>query len=81
MKYRLYILISLATIIFVVNNIYSDETLIGTTSNNFLKILIPARPAAMGESYVAVSDDINSIFYNPAGTGKSMLAEISFTHT
>lgn len=65
---------------FLIGNVAADGTLIGTTSNNFMKIFVPAKPSAMGESYVALSDDINSIFYNPAGVGKSMQTEISFTH-
>lgn len=64
----------------IVLNVLADETLIGTTSNNFLKILVPAKPSAMGESYAALADDVNSIFHNPAGIGKSMLTEVSFTH-
>ncbi len=54
--------------------------MIGTTANNYLKILPPAKAAALGEAYVATGDDINSIFYNPAGLGKSMLGDVSFTH-
>jgi len=60
--------------------IYADSSAIGTTSNNFLKILIPAKPAAMGECYVALADDIDAIEYNPAGLAKSMSSEISLTH-
>ncbi len=33
----------------------------------FLKIGQGARPVAMGEAYMAVADDINAIFWNPAG--------------
>ncbi len=60
--------------------IFADATQIGTTANNFLKILPPAKPAALGEAYVATGDDVNSVFYNPAGLGKTMLSDISFTH-
>ena len=33
----------------------------------FLKIGQGARPVAMGDAYRAVADDINGIFWNPAG--------------
>ena len=33
----------------------------------FLKIGQGARPVAMGDAYMAVADDINAIFWNPAG--------------
>lgn len=39
----------------------------GTTSLQFLKIGTGARATGMGESFVAVSDDITSLQYNPAG--------------
>ncbi|CAN5634193.1 type IX secretion system outer membrane channel protein PorV [soil metagenome] len=39
----------------------------GTSSLQFLKIGNGARSTGMGESYVAVSDDISSLHWNPAG--------------
>ncbi|MBS1517577.1 MAG: PorV/PorQ family protein [Bacteroidetes bacterium] len=39
----------------------------GTTSLQFLKIGTSARATGMGESFVAVSDDITSLHYNPSG--------------
>ncbi len=39
----------------------------GTTGANFLKIGVGARPAAMGGAFIAVADDANAIFWNPAG--------------
>lgn len=39
----------------------------GTSGATFLKIPVGARPAAMGEAYSAIGDDVYSIFYNPAG--------------
>ncbi|MCB0726357.1 MAG: PorV/PorQ family protein [Ignavibacteriae bacterium] len=39
----------------------------GTTSLQFLKIGTSARATGMAESYVAVSDDITSLYWNPAG--------------
>lgn len=80
MKNLFFCFIIFLNIFININNISADGTLIGTTSNNFLKILAPAKPSAMGESYAALSDDVNSIFYNPAGIGRSMLTEVSFTH-
>jgi outer membrane protein OmpA-like peptidoglycan-associated protein len=39
----------------------------GTTSANFLKIGMGSRAAAMGDAFVAVSNDPSAIFWNPAG--------------
>jgi flagellar motor protein MotB len=60
--------------------VFADSAQIGTTANNFLKIMPPAKASSMGDAYIAVGDDIDSIYYNPAGMGKSMLHELSFTH-
>lgn len=66
---------------FLLNGIiFSDVGQIGTTGNNFLKILPAAKPAAMGEAYMVIGNDINAIRYNPAGLAKSMAYEVSFTH-
>ena len=39
----------------------------GTTAGSFLKILDGARPAALGDAFIAVADDNNGIYWNPAG--------------
>lgn len=39
----------------------------GKTIYNFLRVEQGARPVGMGGAFTAISDDINSIFYNPAG--------------
>ena len=39
----------------------------GTASLEFLKIGNGARAVGMAETFVAVSDDISSLFWNPAG--------------
>ncbi len=39
----------------------------GTTTANFLEIGVGSEANAMGEAYVAVADDVSSIYWNPAG--------------
>ncbi len=39
----------------------------GTTAANFLEIGIGSRATSMGDAYVAVANDVSSIFWNPAG--------------
>ena len=36
-----------------------------------------ARPIGLGGAYVAIADDINSLFYNPAGLGRLYRTEIT----
>jgi flagellar motor protein MotB len=66
--------------VIVVSQVFSDVSDIGTTANNFVKILAPAKPEAMGEAYIATGDDINCLYYNPAGMAKSIISQVSFTH-
>jgi len=64
---RKYITILLALIL-VVGIGYSREVQkVGTTSMQSLKISGSVRAIGMGDAYVAVADDIQSIFWNPAG--------------
>lgn len=39
----------------------------GESGAKFLLIPVGAKPAAMGESYVAVANDVNALYWNPAG--------------
>jgi Type IX secretion system protein PorV len=53
----------------------------GRTALQFLKIGIGARPAALGEAIVSNTNDINSIFWNPAAITNMENLEASFTYT
>jgi outer membrane protein OmpA-like peptidoglycan-associated protein len=52
----------------------------GTVGDEFLKIGIGARPAAMGSAYLALADDATAPQWNPAGVALVSLPEISFMH-
>ena len=51
-----------------VSFLYSTEG-VGTTAFAFLKLTSGVRAQSMGENYVAVADNVTSIYYNPAGIG------------
>ncbi|HWQ80759.1 MAG TPA: PorV/PorQ family protein [Ignavibacteria bacterium] len=53
----------------------------GTSSFQFLKIGTDARGTGMGETVVAVSDDISALSYNPAGIVLFNENGVTFTHT
>lgn len=54
---------------------------VGTTAAQFLKIGAGARAIGMGGTYTAVSDDIYSIYYNPAGVVNSAgFGQAAFNH-
>ena len=52
----------------------------GTSAANFLKLSIGARAVGMGESFVAVADDISSVYWNPAGLARINNNMISASH-
>jgi len=52
----------------------------GTTTANFLRIGVGARASAMAESYVAVADDVFSIYWNPAGLNKLKMQELGVSY-
>ena len=52
----------------------------GSTAAEFLMIGVGARPAGMGGAYTALTDDVNSIYWNPAGLGNMGGTEMTFMH-
>lgn len=58
-----------------------SESGAGTTSLQFLKIGVGARPIAMGEAFCAVAEGAETIHWNPAGLSFLKRPEMSFTHT
>jgi len=53
----------------------------GTASMQFLKIGIDARAIGMGEAYTSVSDDISSVYWNPAGLALKDERQLMLSHT
>lgn len=54
---------------------------VGTSSLQFLKIGHGARGTGMGETFIAVSDDISSLYWNPAGLVQFQENGITVAHT
>jgi hypothetical protein len=52
----------------------------GTTGAQFLKISPAARPTAMGNAFVGLADDVNAIYYNPAGLSFISGGEVMLMH-
>ncbi len=69
----------LIVIVFLVNSGASQEIYrYGTTAANFLEIGVGSAGSAMGEAYVAVANDLSSIYWNPAGLAFIMGKEAQF---
>ncbi|NTV51401.1 MAG: PorV/PorQ family protein [Candidatus Firestonebacteria bacterium] len=53
----------------------------GTTSANFLKAGQGVRPIAMGETYIAEGDGLDTLYWNPAGLEQLASPTAAFTHS
>ncbi|MCF7911947.1 MAG: PorV/PorQ family protein [Candidatus Cloacimonetes bacterium] len=54
---------------------------VGTAGVQFLKLGIDARAIGMGEAYTAVTDDISSVYWNPAGLSLNTQNQVFYSHT
>lgn len=52
----------------------------GTGAFQFLQLGVGARPAAMGEVFTGVADDVNAIYWNPAGLAGLERREATLSH-
>lgn len=75
------ILIFLMIAVLNQTNAWADSSRTGTTTANFLKIGAGGRPVGMGGAYVAVCDDINAVYWNPAGLVQLKTKEFTAVHT
>ncbi len=63
-------------------NIFGGLTKSGTTTAQFLKIQVGARAIGMGGAYVALANDVSSIYWNPAGLSRVRPnGGVNFVHT
>ncbi|MCI0495864.1 PorV/PorQ family protein [candidate division KSB1 bacterium] len=86
MKQIITFMFIVACLFIAVDNIIAqqDENVskAGTTSAPFLAIEAGARAIGMGGAFVAVSNDITSLYWNPAGLARlSTTGEATFNHT
>lgn len=51
----------------------------GTSAFQFLQLGVGARPSALGEVFAGVADDVNAIYWNPAGLAGIKRGELSMT--
>ena len=76
MAFRRYILI--ATLLIMIPLQGQMINRYGTTAANFLEIGVGSDGNAMGEAYVAVTDGLSSIYWNPAGLASLEGPSVSF---
>lgn len=82
-KYMLYTLSLLLLILFIIinaiNTIFAAGSE-GTSGADFLEIGVGSRPLGMGEAFTAEVNDINAIYYNPAGLATLKFPVMSIMH-
>lgn len=83
MKKLLYIFLS----IFVLNDIIFAQLFpvlgdqrAGISTAQFLKIGVGGRAAALGESFIAISDDASALYWNPAGLAQFNKNQLIISH-
>ncbi|MBI5555192.1 MAG: PorV/PorQ family protein [Elusimicrobia bacterium] len=79
-KYKI-ILILFVGFSLLAQQIHAANSQTGTTTASFLKIETGVRPVSMGGAYVAIADDINAVYWNPAGLIQLSAKEFSLVHT
>ncbi|MFH1074139.1 MAG: PorV/PorQ family protein [Candidatus Firestonebacteria bacterium] len=72
------IFVLIAGMLFISCSVYAGGP--GTTASNFLRIGTGARASGMGEAQVAISDNVDSVYWNPAGLALVKNTEISLMH-
>jgi long-subunit fatty acid transport protein len=78
---KIYSICALITAALILSSpgVYGAES-IGTSGADFLELGIGSRPLAMGEAFTAEIDDINLIYYNPAGLASLKYPMLSLQH-
>ncbi len=60
-------------------NLFASGTA-GTSGADFLELGVGARPLGMGEAFTAETNDVHSIYYNPAGLGTMKYPMLAVQH-
>ena len=81
MKYTIF-LIGYFIVLVVSPVLIGDEvTKVGTTAAPFLKVDMGSRAIGMGGAFVAISDDISGMYWNPSGITRINRTQVLFCHT
>jgi hypothetical protein len=78
MMKRIFVLFVLVFIVFPAE-VFSGSN-VGTTTGIFLKMPPGARPSGMGGAFTGISDDVNAMYWNPAGLVQSKSMEATATY-
>ena len=76
MRFKLYLTVIFGSFFVLFSSVTRGAE---STDNHFPEPGV--RPVALGGAFVAVADDVNAIFYNPAGLAKIKKQQVQITHT
>ncbi|HOO72732.1 MAG TPA: PorV/PorQ family protein [Spirochaetota bacterium] len=76
---KIHILTILCAVLTVCAPVYAAET-IGTSGADFLEIGVGSRSLGMAEAFTSMVEDINTLYYNPAGLGSLKYPILSIQH-
>jgi opacity protein-like surface antigen len=71
---------SLLIVIIAAGSLFA-QTKVGSTAAPFLNIGIGPRAIAMGGAFVATSNDVTSLYWNPAGASRAQFNSALFSHS
>jgi hypothetical protein len=75
------LLVALVMSIAMFLSVVTAQSKVGTTTAQFLGIAVGPRAIAMGGAYVASSEDVTSLFWNPGAFSQSPSSEFVFSNT
>ncbi len=73
-------IIILIGLLLIITNSFAVNK-VGTTAAQFLKIGVGSRAIGMGGAFVAVSNDVTSLYWNPAGAAQLTKHEVILLHS
>ena len=78
---KFFIKIIFITISFTMILTAQDFTKVGSSAAQFLKIPVGARAVSVGNAFASISNDVSSMYWNPAGLSQVKSFSLGFTHT
>lgn len=79
--HTVHMLVVLAIGIAISQSMLNAQSKVGTTAAQFLGIAVGPRAIAMGGAYVASSEDVTSLYWNPGAFAQASSSEFVFSNT
>lgn len=77
----IFLAFSLWSMVFSINYVFASNENTGTKRMLFTKLFGGVRPASVAGAFIAICDDANAIYYNPAGLSQLDLYQLSSSYS